>query len=221
MSLLRLLTAGKSLVGLKDQQLRYMTRGVSLPKFGSKKNPFRATTKAEAAVPAESTRASGVSAPQAPLSVTGAGGQPRDASDFVKTGSRNAVADSEARTPSYAAAKVDRYHAPNPGTGGSNGSAPSAEGYFTLTKLLFWQRTKTERQGQPQHDKPMLQGQLSLEGVKVVRNDLSDTDLEIVPVKPAVTAPPAAHTSSKIEKAPSPENAWGRMTARIFGAGKV
>ncbi len=44
MSLLRLLTAGKSLVGLGDYQSRYVARDGLLPKFGSKKNPFRATT---------------------------------------------------------------------------------------------------------------------------------------------------------------------------------
>src|SRR5713226_5980902 len=42
MSLLRLLTTGKSLVGLRNSDSRYqVTRQRWLPKFGSKKNPFR------------------------------------------------------------------------------------------------------------------------------------------------------------------------------------
>lgn len=52
-----------------------------------------------------------------------------------------------------------------------------------------------------------VQGELSLDGVKVVRNDLSDADLEIVPAKPARRA----------DLAPLPEvNAWQRLTTRIF-----
>jgi hypothetical protein len=42
MSLVRLLTAGKSLVGLKDEQARYrMSDPRALPKFGSSRNPFQ------------------------------------------------------------------------------------------------------------------------------------------------------------------------------------
>src|SRR5258707_378856 len=48
MSLVRLLTAGKSLVGSKEMaRYRESPRG-SLPKFGSTKDPFRQTTRAQA-----------------------------------------------------------------------------------------------------------------------------------------------------------------------------
>src|SRR6266404_8918882 len=63
MSLLRLLAAGRSLVGMKDITARYRMRTAALlPKFGSPKNPFAAPAKAEpkprpgiapAAVPAQ------------------------------------------------------------------------------------------------------------------------------------------------------------------------
>jgi hypothetical protein len=47
MSLVRLLAAGKSLVGLQDMESRYrMRRRNLLPKFGSSKNPFLARTEA-------------------------------------------------------------------------------------------------------------------------------------------------------------------------------
>src|SRR5437762_13429166 len=50
MSLMRLLTAGKSWGGGKDTTVRYqMTDPRALPKFGSAKNPFRSTAKANAA----------------------------------------------------------------------------------------------------------------------------------------------------------------------------
>src|SRR2546421_12914587 len=48
MSLMRLLTAGKSWGGGKDPEVRYrMTDPRALPKFGSAKNPFRSTAKAK------------------------------------------------------------------------------------------------------------------------------------------------------------------------------
>jgi hypothetical protein len=52
-----------------------------------------------------------------------------------------------------------------------------------------------------------IQSELSLDEVKVVRNDLSDADLEVVPAKPARRA----------DAVPLPEaNAWSRLTTRIF-----
>src|SRR5215471_9031291 len=50
MSLLRLLTAGKCLVGSGNPETRYhLSRPGALPKFGAKRNPFRATTRPEVA----------------------------------------------------------------------------------------------------------------------------------------------------------------------------
>jgi hypothetical protein len=47
MSMMRLLSSGKSWVGLKDSGIRYrMTNPKAMPKFGSEKNLFRATAKA-------------------------------------------------------------------------------------------------------------------------------------------------------------------------------
>jgi hypothetical protein len=48
--------------------------------------------------------------------------------------------------------------------------------------------SKEKKPAIPQFNKPAVQGELSLERVKVVRNDLSDTDLEVVPAKAAATA---------------------------------
>lgn len=66
-------------------------------------------------------------------------------------------------------------------------------------------------------------GQLSLEFVRVVRNDLSDADLELVPARPVGTiAPksrevgPTPHSVEPLEPEPS---RWSRFTARLFGTG--
>ena len=59
----------------------------------------------------------------------------------------------------------------------------------------------------PRYATSPVQSELSLDEVKVVRNDLSDADLEIVPAKPVRRA----------EAEPMPEeNAWSRLTTRIF-----
>src|SRR5690242_15668141 len=66
MSLLRLLTSGKSLVGLKKLEHRYHLPGdKALPTFGSKKNPFRATVFPEKS---ESSDSAGAQPPQIPVS---------------------------------------------------------------------------------------------------------------------------------------------------------
>jgi hypothetical protein len=73
----------------------------------------------------------------------------------------------------------------------------------------------------PRFPKPAVQGELSLERIKVVRNDLSDADLEVVPARassaPAATAP----APRLIEKAEGAKTAWGRVTSRILGAGRT
>lgn len=61
-------------------------------------------------------------------------------------------------------------------------------------------------------------GQLSLEFVKVVRNDLSDADLELVPsrVAPPMSNPSKASSEALENLEPEPSR-WSRFTARIFG----
>ena len=63
-------------------------------------------------------------------------------------------------------------------------------------------------------------GQLSLEFVRVVRNDLSDADLELAPVRPTTpvpTPPPAGPSTPMAAVEPEPSR-WSRFTARIFGS---
>jgi hypothetical protein len=61
-----------------------------------------------------------------------------------------------------------------------------------------------------------VQGELSLEKIKVVRNDLSDADLEVIPAKP-----PTASAMRAVERAAGAEKAWGRVTTRFLGTGKT
>jgi len=77
-----------------------------------------------------------------------------------------------------------------------------------LNPMSMWRGSQTDEQSTPSP----VQSELSLDSVKVVHNDLSDADVEVVPIK-SRTADEAAGPA-----APSPENAWEFLTERIFRA---
>ncbi len=183
MSLLRLLTAGKSLIGLKDSAGRYaVTRQRLLPKFNAK----HAAASANAVMTGEAGAAPA-------LTGRGAGG------------TRLATA--------------------KPGEANAQKSSP---------KLFRWWKSKPALPGIPRFQKAMVQGELSLDTVKVVRNDLRDSDLELAPGAPArgrgdgagrSAAPPQAQGSVPPLPGARPEPAggdgtWNRMAERFFGVGK-
>ncbi|SRR5581483_7155706 len=67
-----------------------------------------------------------------------------------------------------------------------------------------------------------VQAELSLERVRVVRNDLSDADLEIVQARPvaALREPAVQKLTVPVTPARAGEpTAWNRITSRLFGAG--
>ena len=91
----------------------------------------------------------------------------------------------------------------------------SVNPFTRLTKRTGPARSATFRPGIA----PPVQAELSLEKVQVVRNDLTDADVEIVPaVPPAATeeSPPLLAAMGKNEPA---GNTWSRLSTRFFGAG--
>ena len=60
-----------------------------------------------------------------------------------------------------------------------------------------------------------LQGELSLDSVRVVRNDLSDTDFEVA--RSAAAKPVSPVIAMTVEKLEPVGAAWNRLTARFFG----
>lgn len=83
-----------------------------------------------------------------------------------------------------------------------------------LNPLSLWRGSRPPLPGKARL--PM-QAELSLDRVKVVHNDLSDADVEVVPIKsrtlPEVTEPilPPAHAG----------DSWGRLSAKLFGVKAV
>jgi hypothetical protein len=66
----------------------------------------------------------------------------------------------------------------------------------------------------PRNVQPPLQPELSLDRVKVVHNDLSDVDVEVVPIK-SRTAP---ETVEPLLTPASGGDTWSRLGAKYFGA---
>ena|SRR5579859_4520164 len=205
MSLLRLLTAGKSLVGLKDTGSRYnVPRRGLLPQFSAKKNPFRASTRPEFNPSTTARRApEGESTGQASEDLENAG-HPVLADPVVP--------ERESSLPvAVAAARVQKT--------ADKGELLGSRGFRWIASLP-WMRPKVEKTAIPRFTKAMVQGELSLDAVRVVRNDLSDTDLEIVPAKrtEAILEPKTVCPAAPI--AAPPESAWDQVAGRIVGAGK-
>jgi hypothetical protein len=111
-------------------------------------------------------------------------------------------------------------------------AGPKVKGWWkpVLSKAgsLTKRKPKVEKPAIPVFSKPAVQGELSLDRVKVMRNDLSDADLEVVPVKPSMAAAVAA-VVARAEPAlaaalPEPEVAseqeWQKVSLQVFGAEK-
>ena len=142
MSLVRLLTAGKSLVGIQDLKSRYRSVDPrAMPKFGSEK-------KVNTDVARESEA------------------KPSVAKPTVESSKVNVE-----KTPVAVARKT-------------RGGGWVSQWGSKLGSLVS-QKPKPARSAIPRFSGVPVQGELSLDNIKVVRNDLSDADLEVVTRKMA------------------------------------
>ncbi len=187
MSLVKLLSAGKSLVGGQQVQSRYrMNKQMRLPKFISPRNPFATEIKMEAAR-------------SLPVEPEQNGSAPKEVAI------RKATKEESKRVALVARLALGMRRA---------GEWLGKTNPFSR----FTKSAGAERSTIPCFTKPPIQSELCLDKVQVVRNDLSDADLEVV----AVVAPVAPHgVKSALATACHCEtagNAWGRLTTRMFGS---
>ena len=183
MSLIRLLAAGSSIRGIKDQRSPYkMTQQHLLPKFGSTKDP--------------EPQASAMSALPAPARVLPA----KDSELPVELLTQN-------KQTQMTVVKEDASRAPR-----LMGSARVAG-----TPFWRWAQSKNPFRSKPAPRKRVgpLQGELLLEGVKVVRNDLNEADLEVISAVPPSETPKRHAGPDATAETPRP--AWGRIATRLFG----
>ncbi|HZR20193.1 MAG TPA: hypothetical protein VFE51_23120 [Verrucomicrobiae bacterium] len=204
MSLLRLLTTGKTLIGLKKLDHRYqLPAQKAIPEFGSKKNPFRATVfpeKLEALDPeAEQPRPAGNSETPA-----------LDLPEPIGRGM--ALNPDEPRTEG----SVRGESSPSPATLPQSEASPRRPS--ALRALLLWGRARKAGPAALSKGRPLIQAELSLDSVKVVRNDLSESDLEVIARDKGPAAQPAAP--------PEPDSKFDRGThspgmSRVCEANKL
>ena len=71
-----------------------------------------------------------------------------------------------------------------------------------ISAVAIWRGWQAEVKAQ----QPTVQAELSLESIKVIHNDLSDTDVEVVPIKSRPVAAPAAPQVSR--EFPQEEKSW-------------
>ena len=106
----------------------------------------------------------------------------------------------------------------------TNPPAPSRAASNTVLTSAFplgrWTRLRKNPFGQRPHRQsvtPPVQGELHLDLVKPVRNDLSDADLEVVEAREPLPAAQESAASPSMDE--SRRFLWSRLTARIFRAG--
>ena len=197
MSLMRLLSAGKSWVGMSDNAGRYqVTRQRLLPKFGRGANPFQPGAPSVESEPAPAAAAS----------------EPVNALKTTQV------------IPELAAQPVRPALA-----------APAVSWWKRLAGVFRY------RPGRPaaaavRLPRKAVQAELTLESVKVVRNDLSDADLDVVPAKVKAPAPVAVAPAVAVAARPAPvvaaasapapmpvpehSNGWRRAATRLIGMGR-
>jgi hypothetical protein len=170
MSLGKLLTSGKCLVGLSDNEGRYEMRSKNLlPKFGSAKNPF--TNAKPQALAAEVER-------RLPTESRALNSAETEAMKLKETKLLPAV--TEIKTIPAVTTGV----AMKPNIGSWLGKL------LRKANPMSWRGDRKSEKTLSQPDKTPIQTELSLEKIKVVRNDLTDADLEVVPVKISVKPKP-------------------------------
>ncbi len=197
-------------MGLSDATTRYrMAHRKSMPKFGSAKNPFcgkKTTEPAQSPVVAsEQTEAS------QPLASS------VEPAARTENQSETSRADhAEART------KPGKSGSPFAKDRGSRAARPGLVDRW-IAKADSWLSkvgTRPAKPAIPRFSKSPVQGELRLDQIKVVRNDLSDSDVDIVAARPKAVVPTAPVLPDDRRPAQSGRS-WGRMATRLFGAGKT
>jgi hypothetical protein len=207
MSLGKLLATGRSLVGGAADAGRYnLSSHNRLPKFNSAKNPFVKPAAVEAqAVAVEPTVEVELPRPVAPAAPEA----------FTKTQRIPALADQPVRANTIASFA---------GKAKQLGETALAFGLVAVAKgqALFGRLTKRFRKAEPRSviprfGKPAVQAELSLDNVRVVRNDLEESDLEIVTAETATSTQLAPTTPvATPNRGPVPP-ALKKLTDRILG----
>jgi hypothetical protein len=206
MGLMKLLAVGRSIGRFGNDRSPFkMTQQSLLPKFGS------------VTAPEEPARGSGENRNQTVASAALPTGQPQPANVATGNKTMNAVRAVETGPEAEASVPVVMKQAV--------ADRPAfPRGRWTLFKNPFSKSGKSKSVDAP------VQTELLLDSVKPVRNDLSDSDLEVVRMKSkpaaevteqaAALVPTAVPVATVAETTPSEPVAWDRIKNQFLGAGK-
>ena len=205
MSLMRLLAAGSSIRGIKDRRSPYkMTQQHLLPKFGASKG----VAEAKAAATSEPVAA--------PLSsaVTEVGGatlenrSPSGGASDLDCSAPGTIGEAPTEPNPIYMSVIEGTAKSDVGEGGLWRAWSAWRGFSRMRNPFATKSSPTKKGTEP------VQGELLLESIKVVRNDLNETDLEVVPAANSqIAAERAAHQPVN----DGARQAWRRIAARLFG----
>ncbi|HMP83406.1 MAG TPA: hypothetical protein PKA41_11960 [Verrucomicrobiota bacterium] len=181
MSFGKLLAAGKSVAGAGSVARYKADPRVFLPRFISPKNPFVRTTEKDVCV---ATVTPATSANRLTTQAADSGVRAATGVSFESVAARLPIAKKISSALLSLAALTAKL---NP------------------VKLLA-RRGPRVKAAIPRFGKPAVQAELSLDRVRVMRNDLSDADIEIV----------AAGRETQTKRS-TQEGAWDRLATRVFG----
>jgi hypothetical protein len=243
MNFSKLLATGKSMIGMRDTHSPYRMRTENLlPKFESAKNPFAPASKAASPIAAPKTDTFvAVETPLAEATVAPI------AKPAISTMETNFLFDDQLQpavvpivvheaepVPAIPApAKVEaklvipvvlNSKTETPELAPVAKPAPVSEPKPALFSALMKKANPlaylpSREAAKPARVRTAVQTELSLERVKVMRNDLSDTDLEVIPAK--LAGKPEAPAARLQPVARTEETTLSRLTSRFFGAGQI
>ncbi|HEV2453603.1 MAG TPA: hypothetical protein VGY98_05045 [Verrucomicrobiae bacterium] len=213
MKLGKLLAAGKSIMNGRAEISYRSSKQIYLPKFGSAKNPFKSegsgpvdvSTPASAPVTAAAEACPPMSAPSRVVPPN----EPRVERESLP------VAAASSRIPEQvqpARQPVARSRQTGSASSAAPQSGPPTVQRFNALVSVFRAALPARAAGRSESAAKGLKGtptqtELSLDAVKVVHNDLSDVDVEVVPIKSRATTP----------ELPAPKKSWEFVGERLFG----
>ena len=190
---MKLLSVSKSFAGGRDQSGRYkMVEQGLLPKFAPVGRPVSLAPKRKSDVPPAKTEQSAIQ--------IGASNSPPE--NLFQIADRVTEPVKTVEPTPRAAVCVNGIVAPT--------------NWFRLGNKPFVDRPA----GRPNPLTPA-QAELSLDAVKPVRNDLSDSDLQIVPARPAIEPDALKPPRPRLVRPELTGFAWSRLTARLFNSERV
>ncbi|MBU6402484.1 MAG: hypothetical protein KGS61_19360 [Verrucomicrobia bacterium] len=203
---MQLLAAGHSFVGIKDAPSRYKLQENWLPRFGRAGPAVAVDAGEEARV---KTGGDGFARGGSAIGVTPVAAAPAE-QDSLFSRTEPVVCRDAGRVKPGKPERGAGWGGSAPNTAEAPGRRPERSSRWPV----IWSPFKSRARPAPRRVPPVL------ESVRVVRNDLSDADLEVVPAAAVQPAGVAASGPVAAGARGLARFGWGRLASRLFQAGR-